>query len=171
MSEPGHENGGMTPGVTAGVTVRRARRDDVGTIVRMLADDVIGATREVVADPVPATYLAAFDAIEANPNALLLVAEAGGTVVATCQVVFLPGLSRQGAWRAQLEAVRVSSACRGQGVGGVLVGWVVAEARRRGCRLVQLASDRSRRDAHRFYERLGFVASHRGMKLPLDPPA
>ena len=92
---------------------------------------------------------------------------AGASLVATFQLSFLPGLSRRGSWRAQLEAVRVGTELRGQGVGAVLVEWAIDESRRRGCSLMQLTTDKSRSDAHRFYERLGFAASHEGMKLAL----
>jgi GNAT superfamily N-acetyltransferase len=87
--------------------------------------------------------------------------------VGTVQLSFLPGLARRGALRAQLEAVRVRADQRGRGVGAAMIGWAIEEARRRGCALVQLTSDKSRPDAHRFYAGLGFVASHEGLKLPL----
>lgn len=96
-----------------------------------------------------------------------MVAEAGGDIVATLQVSFIPGLARRGTLRAQIEAVRVAGRFRGQGLGRAVFGWAIAEARRRGCSLVQLTSDKSRTDARRFYERLGFVASHEGLKLAL----
>jgi GNAT superfamily N-acetyltransferase len=147
------------------VTIRRAVAGDVPAIVGMLADDPLGATREDPADPGP--YRAAFERIDADPSELLLVAEVGGEVAGTLQLSLLPGLARRGALRAQLEAVRVASGRRGAGVGEHLVRHAVDEARRRGAVLVQLTSDRSRHDAHRFYERLGFAATHDGFKLPL----
>lgn len=146
------------------VTVRAARRDDVPAIVAMLADDPLGATRERPGDP---AYLTAFDALADDPRQLLLVAELAGEVVGTLQLTFIPGLSRLGATRAQIEAVRVRSDRRSAGVGAVLVGWAIDAARERGCALVQLTTDASRGDAHRFYERLGFTASHIGLKLAL----
>jgi GNAT superfamily N-acetyltransferase len=155
------------------LSFRRARRDDVPAIVGLLADDVIGAGRE--AGPVDASgeagevYRTAFDAVDADPNQLLLVAEDDGRVVGTLQLTFIPGLSRSGAWRAQIEAVRVASAERGSGLGGRMVGHAIDEARRRGCRLVQLTTDRRRTGAHAFYERLGFESTHLGMKLMVEP--
>jgi GNAT superfamily N-acetyltransferase len=146
------------------VTIRRARASDVEEIVAMLADDPLGATRERPGDP---RYAEAFAELDADPRQLLAVAEAGGAVVGTLQLTFIPGLSRVGATRAQIEAVRVRADQRGAGLGQRLIEWAVGEARRRGCVLVQLTSDASRADAHRFYERLGFRASHVGMKLVL----
>ncbi|MGZ4596830.1 MAG: N-acetyltransferase family protein [Actinomycetes bacterium] len=146
---------------------RTAVRDDVPAIVALLADDPLGATREDIGTPLSESYWTAFEAIDRDPNQLLVVGEQEGQVVATAQLSFLAGLSRRGAWRAQLEAVRVASAVRGQRVGEALVAWTTAQARDRGCRVVQLTSDRTRVDAHRFYERLGFEASHVGMKRML----
>jgi ribosomal protein S18 acetylase RimI-like enzyme len=149
------------------VKIRRAERGDLQAIVALLADDVLGAKRERNEDPLPQAYERAFDAVAADPNHELLVAEREGRVVGTLQLTFLPGLSRQGMWRAQIEGVRVSSGERGRGVGEQLVRHAIARARDRGCGLVQLTSDKSRVDAVRFYERLGFRASHEGMKLAL----
>jgi GNAT superfamily N-acetyltransferase len=145
-------------------TIRRATRADVPGIVAMLADDELGAARERPGDP---AYLAAFDAVAADPNQLLVVADVDGTPVGTLQLTFIPGLSRQGAVRAQIEAVRIRSDQRGGGLGGQLIGWAIEAARQRGCALVQLTTDASRTDAHRFYQRLGFQPSHVGMKLTL----
>lgn len=151
--------------------LRRAVRADLPAILRLLADDQLGSVREDAADLSP--YEAAFEAIDADPAHLLLAGELvpeGGSVprvVATFQLSFLPGLSRRGSWRAQLEAVRVAGELRGQGVGAAMVEWALGESRRRGCSLVQLTTDKSRTAAHRFYERLGFAASHEGMKLLL----
>jgi GNAT superfamily N-acetyltransferase/ADP-ribose pyrophosphatase YjhB (NUDIX family) len=157
---------GVAPALAVGsVRLRRARRDDVGAIVALIADDQLGATREDPGDL--AAYLAAFDEIEADPQELLVVADDDGTVVGTLQLSVVPGLARRGARRGQLEAVRVAASHRGQGLGRLLVSWAVEEARSRGCGLVQLTTDKSRSDALRFYERLGFVASHEGMKLQL----
>ena len=112
-------------------------------------------------------YEEAFLAIDADPAHLLLVAEAGGEVIGTMQLSYLPGLARRGALRAQIEAVRVAGGARGSGLGAAMMTWAIEAARRRGCALVQLTTDKSRTDAHRLYERLGFVASHEGMKLAL----
>ena len=150
------------------VALRRAAAADVPAIVELLAADQLGATRDgISSDEDLQPYLAAFGVIDADPAHLLLVATDGAQVVATMQLSLLPGLARRGALRAQLEAVRVRRDHRGRGLGAALLGWAVEEARRRDCALVQLTSDRSRTDAHRFYERLGFVASHDGLKLVL----
>ncbi|MGO8957642.1 MAG: GNAT family N-acetyltransferase [Streptosporangiaceae bacterium] len=150
------------------VALRRASADDVAAIVGLLAADQLGANRDGVhSEADVAAYTAAFRAIDADPAHLLLVAESAGEIVGTMQLSFLPGLARRGALRAQIEAVRVAASLRGSGLGGAMMRWAIDEARRRGCALVQLTSDKSRTDAHRFYERLGFVASHEGMKLAL----
>jgi ribosomal protein S18 acetylase RimI-like enzyme len=149
------------------VVFRRARRADVAAIVALLADDVLGAEREVVSDPPAPVYLAAFDAIDCNSNILLVVAAIGDEVIGCLQIDLLPGLSRRGARRGQIEAVSVARHLRGHGIGTAMVRWAVARCRERGCTLVQLTSHKTRTDAHRLYERLGFEASHEGMKLTL----
>ncbi|HEX6938072.1 MAG TPA: GNAT family N-acetyltransferase [Longimicrobiales bacterium] len=150
------------------LTFRTARREDLRAIVEMLADDALGREREQLGDPLPAAYGAAFDAIAADPNNELLVACRGDRVVATLQITYTPSLSYRGGWRATIESVRTAAPLRGQGIGRAFVTWAVERARARGCRLVQLTTHASRKDAHRFYERLGFRASHVGMKLDLD---
>lgn len=146
--------------------IRSAVFDDMPAIVALYADDELGSTREASAsDP---TYRNAFTAIEADPNHILAVAELDGNIVGTLLLSFLPGLSRNGAWRAQIEAMRVSSTLRGQGLGQQMLDWAVSEARARGCTLVQLTSDRRRPEAHRFYERAGFRPTHVGFKLDLN---
>lgn len=149
------------------MTIRRATAADLPAIVAMLADDPLGATREDTALPLAPGYRAAFAAIAADPNQILAVAERDGAVVGTFQLCFLPGLSHQGAWRGQVEAVRVAASQRGAGLGERMMQWAVAQCRARGCGVVQLATDKSRKDAHRFYDRLGFRASHEGYKLKL----
>jgi ribosomal protein S18 acetylase RimI-like enzyme len=151
-----------------GFAIRRARADDVAAIVALLSDDELGAGREDMSAAGLAPYRSAFAAVEADPRQLLLVVTASdGSVAATMQLTFIPGLSRRGALRAQIEAVRVSGRHRGQGLGEAMMTWAIAEARRRDCALVQLTSDKQREDAHRFYARLGFTASHEGFKLQL----
>jgi ribosomal protein S18 acetylase RimI-like enzyme len=145
--------------------IRRATSHDIPAIVALLADDALGRARESAVDH--GRYEAAFDAIESDPHQLLTVGELAGAVVATMQLTFIPGLSRRGAWRAQIEGVRVASTARGRQLGEQLVRWAVEQARARGCALLQLTSDNRRPDAHRFYQRLGFVASHTGFKLDL----
>lgn len=148
--------------------LRRAGVEDVSSIVAMLADDELGATREGINDDADLqTYLRAFNAIDSDPAHLLVVAVDGTSVVGTMQLTFLPGLSRRGSLRAQIEAVRAATTYRGSGLGTAMITWAIAEARRRECAMVQLTTDKSRTDAHRFYAKLGFVASHEGMKLAL----
>ena len=150
------------------VVLRQASVRDVPAIVELLAADQIGATRDgVTTDMDLQPYLRAFDAINTDPAHLLLVATGDAQVLATMQLSFLPGLARRGALRAQIEAVRVRQDHRGRGLGAALFEWAIQEARRRNCALVQLTTDTSRADAHRFYERLGFIASHKGLKLTL----
>ncbi|WP_457252629.1 GNAT family N-acetyltransferase [Pedococcus sp. P5_B7] len=148
------------------VVLRRATADDVRAVVGLIADDQLGATRDDPRDL--AAYLRAFAAIDADPAQLLVVLDDGGRVVGTMQLSFLPGLSRGGATRGQVEAVRVAASHRGRRLGEQMVRWAVDESARRGCALVQLTTDKSRADAHRFYERLGFTASHEGFKMSLD---
>jgi ribosomal protein S18 acetylase RimI-like enzyme len=148
------------------VTIRRARRGDVGIIVEMLADDPLGSGRERLEDPLQPSYFAAFDALESAPHIQLVVAELADATVAGClQLCILPGLSSQGASRGMIEDVRVASRCRSRGIGEQLVRWAVAEARAKGCKLVELFTHNSRLDAQRFYKRLGFAPSHVGMTL------
>ncbi|MEU3108684.1 GNAT family N-acetyltransferase [Streptomyces albidoflavus] len=145
--------------------IRRAEASDVAAIVAMLADDPLGATRESPDDLTP--YLAAHTRLAADPNQHLVVAERAGKVVGTLQLTLIPGLSRRAATRSLIEGVRVHAGERGSGLGTLLIEWAVETSRAEGCRLVQLTSDAIREDAHRFYERLGFVASHVGFKLQL----
>ena len=150
------------------ITMRRAKRDDVAAVVALLADDARSGEAEVVSDPPADAYLDAFDRVDAEPRSLLAVAEAeDGTVVGTLLLTTIPGLSNRGGELALLSAVRIAGARRGQGLGGVMVGWAVDEARRRGCGIIELLSHTSRTDAQRFYERLGFARSHVGMRLRL----
>lgn len=147
------------------VVFRPATETDLPDIVAMLADDPLGASRESPDELGP--YREALAGIMADPRQHLVVAEHEGSVVGTLQLTVIPGLSRKGASRGLIEAVRVRSDARGNGLGARLVRWAIAEARRQGCALVQLTSDATRTDAHRFYERLGFEATHVGYKLPL----
>jgi ribosomal protein S18 acetylase RimI-like enzyme len=148
------------------VTIRRARRDDVEIIVKMLADDPLGSARERIEDPLPPRYFRAFEALEQASNIRLVVAEgADGIVVGCLQLCILPGLSSQGASRGLIEDVRVASHCRSRGIGEQLVQWAAAEARHNGCKLVELLTHNTRVDAQRFYKRLGFQPSHVGMTL------
>lgn len=145
--------------------MRRAKAEDIPAIVAMLADDPLGATRET--DASFPGYQKAFEEISLDPNQMLVVGELAGEVVATMQLTFIPGMGRRGGKRALIEAVRVRGDQRGRGLGRRFIGWAIDEARAAGCAVVQLTSDRSRADAHRFYESLGFEATHVGMKLML----
>ncbi|MFF9148708.1 GNAT family N-acetyltransferase [Streptomyces sp. NPDC014861] len=145
--------------------IRPATAEDVPAIVAMLADDPLGAQRESPDDPAP--YLAAFARLADDSNQHLVVAARAGRVVGTLQLTVVPGLSRRGATRSIIEGVRIHSEERGSGLGTVLIEWAVEESRRLECVLVQLTSDATRTDAHRFYERLGFEASHVGFKRAL----
>ncbi len=147
------------------VIFREATRADLPTVLDLLADDRLGRTREV--GQVDARYEQAFAEITADPRNQFVVAEAGGEVLGCMQLTYIPGLSRHGAERQLIESVRVRSDQRGRGLGRQLMAWAVDQARARGCALVQLTTDKSRHEAHRFYLGLGFVASHEGMKLPL----
>ncbi|MCD1570777.1 GNAT family N-acetyltransferase [Agromyces mediolanus] len=145
--------------------LRRAERDDVEAILELLAGDVLRREESRSDD---AAALRAFDVIDADASQLLVVVEGpGGAIVGTMQLSFIPGLSRGGATRMQIEAVRVDEALRGGGIGAAMIEWAIGCARERGARLVQLTSDARRDAAHRFYERLGFEASHVGFKLAL----
>lgn len=150
----------------ASYDVRRAVLADLPAIVELIATDQIGATRDG-GDLAP--YERAFNTIDADPAQLLVVlTDAQHAIVGTLQLTFIPGLARRGALRAQIEAVRIHHTLRGRGIGHRLIAWAIEEARRRGCGLVQLTSDKRRAEAHQFYARLGFVASHEGFKLRLN---
>ena len=151
--------------MTSSISIRRARRDDVGAIVGMLADDTLGRGRERIEDPLPASYFDAFERVDRDPNLALVVAEEQGSVVGCLQLCILPGLSSQGASRALIEDVRVASDRRSRGIGERLVQWAIGEARARRCKLVELLTHHTRADAQRFYERLGFQRSHVGMTI------
>ncbi|MFF8191463.1 GNAT family N-acetyltransferase [Streptomyces bobili] len=145
--------------------IRAAVAEDIPAIVGMLADDPLGARRESPDDLAP--YLSALKRISADPNQRLVVAVREGRVVGTLQLTIVPGLSRRGATRSIIEGVRVHADERGSGLGTRFIEWAIEESRRENCRLVQLTSDSTRTGAHRFYERLGFEASHVGFKLQL----
>ncbi|MFJ8667901.1 GNAT family N-acetyltransferase [Streptomyces sp. NPDC093600] len=145
--------------------IRPATAEDLPDIVAMLADDPLGAQRESPSDLTP--YTAAFERLARDPNQHLIVAVSSGRIVGTLQLTVIPGLSRRGATRSIIEGVRIHSEERGSGLGSQLIEWAVEESRRQGCQLVQLTSDATRTDAHRFYERLGFEASHLGFKMSL----
>ena len=149
------------------LTFRLATKDDLLAIIQMLADDPLGALREKIKTPLPEAYLNAFAKIRNDSNQELTVAEIDGEIVGTFQLTFIQYLTHQGGLRAQIEAVRVSSAHRGKGIGTQLFSYAINRAKEKGCYVVQLTTDKQRLRAIQFYEALGFVATHEGMKLTL----
>ncbi len=147
--------------------VRSARRDDLPAILALLADDDLSQGREGGADDAVA---AAFDEIERDPTSTIYVVEEAGQVIGCAQLTCVPGLARRALKRGLVEAVRIASDRRGQGLGRWFMADLVERARAAGCGVVQLTSDKRRLDAHRFYESLGFSMSHEGFKLLLEPP-
>ena len=146
---------------------RRATVTDLPEIIKLLADDELGRQREELGPPPGSKYEEAFAAIDSDPNQFLAVVEQSGDVVGCLQLSFVPGLSRLGLWRGQIESVRIASSKRGSGLGRAMFEWAIQECRKRGCGLVQLTTDKARPNALKFYESLGFVASHEGLKLAL----
>jgi ribosomal protein S18 acetylase RimI-like enzyme len=149
------------------IRFRLAKRVDLPSIVRMLADDDLGSQRERYEEPLPEAYYAAFDEITSDPNHELIVAERNGEVIGTLHLMFLPSISFQGGLRAQIESVRVDKRFQSQGIGSAMMQWSMQRAKERGAHVVQLTTHKTREDAHRFYERLGFQGTHLGMKLIL----
>jgi ribosomal protein S18 acetylase RimI-like enzyme len=146
---------------------RQATREDLPEIVRMLADDFLGAQRERYENPLPESYLKAFEEIQIDKNNELIVAELDGAVVGSLQITFTPSISFQGGKRAGVESVRVDEKLRGQGIGRELMLFAISRAREENCVSMQLTTNADRADAHRFYENLGFKGTHLGMKLSL----
>ncbi|HLO14221.1 MAG TPA: GNAT family N-acetyltransferase [Anaerolineales bacterium] len=149
------------------VCFRLARHEDLPSIVRMLAEDELGSQREHYVNPLPESYYFAFEQINNDPNHELIVAERNGEVIGTLHLMFLPSVSFQGGMRAQVESVRVDKRFQSQGIDSEMMKWSIARAQQRGAHVLQLTTHKSRLDAHRFYERLGFKGSHLGMKLSL----
>ncbi|SES66420.1 Ribosomal protein S18 acetylase RimI [Oceanobacillus limi] len=149
------------------VIYRNATEEDLDQIVAMLWDDKLGRTRERYEQPLPSTYIEAFKAIEADPNNELVVASAGHKIIGVQQITFTPYITHQGSWRATIEGVRTSASHRGKGLGSGLIQYAIQRAKNRGCHLIQLTTDKQRDDALRFYERLGFKATHEGLKMKL----
>ena len=150
------------------VIFRKAQLADLPAIVALLLDDPLGRQREANSTiELHPDYIRAFHAIDADPNQLQVVVQSGSDIVGTLQLSFIPGLGRRGAWRGQIEAVRIAASHRGKGLGERVFRWAIEQFKSRHCTLVQLTTDKTRADAHRFYERLGFVASHHGYKLQL----
>ena len=151
---------------TPSYVIRIATQEDVAAVVALLADDPLGATRENI-DGAATCYQAAFNRIEIDPNNDVLVAERDGQIVGCLQLTLIPSLTRSGMTRAQIEGVRIAASERGLGLGGQMMTWAERAARELGAGIVQLTTDKSRTDAHRFYENLGYTASHEGMKKDL----
>jgi ribosomal protein S18 acetylase RimI-like enzyme len=149
------------------IVFRTALLADVPAIVALLADDELGSQREIIGTPLDQRYVDAFQAIEADANQRLVVVADGNEIIGTLQISFIPGIARMGSWRGQIEAVRIAKRRRDSGLGQKMFEWAISECRSRGCSLVQLTTDKSRTDAHRFYEKLGFKASHEGYKTTL----
>ena len=150
------------------IIFRIATYSDVPSIVRLLVDDDLGSLRERYENPIPETYYTAYELINGDPNHELIVAELNGEVIGTLHLMFLPSLSFQGGLRAQVESVRVDTHHQNQGIGSDMMKWTIEHAKMRGAHIVQLTTHKSRADAHRFYERLGFKGTHLGMKLSLE---
>ena len=149
------------------ITIRRATEEDLPRIVAMLSDDKLGKRRERYEIPLPESYYKAFRAIEADPNNELVVACYDNDVVGVQQITFTPYITHQGGWRATIEGVRISSNMRGKRVGSKMINWAIQRAKEKGCHLVQLTTDKQRSEALKFYEKLGFQATHEGMKMKL----
>ena len=146
---------------------RRMQKADLGIVVNLLADDELGRSREDKAKDVHADYLRAFEHIDSDANQYAAIFEINGEIIGCLQVTFIPGLSRRGSLRGQIEGVRISHGFRGKGYGTKMIAWAIKKCRDRGCRMVQLTSDKKRENAIQFYERLGFIKSHEGFKLTL----
>jgi GNAT superfamily N-acetyltransferase len=149
------------------LSFRRAASEDLPALVALLADDPISSGRESAGTPLDPRYAEAFAAVDRDPNQLLAVADRDGRVIGVLQLSFIPGLTRRGMWRGQIEGVRVAVSERGGGIGRAMLEWAIEECRKRGCGMVQLTSDKRRSGAHAFYDALGFQATHEGYKLPL----
>lgn len=155
--------------IAPSLKIRPAKASDLPAIVRMLADDPLGSQRERSIDPLPRKYYAAFEAIQLDSNNELVVAEAeDATIIAVLQLTFTPYITHQGGWRATIEGVRVDRKFRGSGFGRDFVSWAIRRAQDRGCHIVQLTTDKKRPEALKFYQSLGFTASHEGMKLKVQ---
>ena len=149
------------------VIFRNATAKDLSEIVRMLADDALGRERERYENPLPESYLKALESIDADENNELIVACLGEEIVGVQQITFTPYITHQGGWRATIEGVRTASTERGKGIGSKLIQYAIDRAKKRGCHIIQLTTDKKREEALRFYERLGFKATHEGMKMKL----
>lgn len=146
---------------------RRAKQSDLEDIISLLADDELGKQREKLSETVSSNYLDAFIRIDADLNQFLMVVESRDIIVGTCHLTLMPSLTFQGGLRMNVEAVRIASSCRGQGVGEWMINQALSLARKEGCKIIQLTTNKERVDAKRFYEKLGFKSTHEGMKMYL----
>ena len=149
------------------IIFRFATKDDLQSIVGLLADDDLGSQRERNEAPLPESYYSAYEEINKDANHELIVAELEGQVIGTLHLMFLPSISYQGGLRAQVESVRIDTRFQSQGIGSQMMNWAIGRSKARGAHIVQLTTHKFREDAHRFYERLGFKGTHLGMKLSL----
>ena len=145
--------------------IRKAAEEDLPFIVKLLANDPLGKKREYYQDPLPESYLKAFSEINADKNNFLAVMEDNGVIIGTLQLTFIPYLTYKGGKRALIEGVRIDESYRGKGIGKQLIEWAIEKSRQLGCHMVQLTTDKKRPDALEFYKKLGFIASHEGLKL------
>lgn len=155
------------PTMNSEIQFRDAIRQDMPDIVRLLSDDPLGSQRESDTSPLPQSYYSAFEAIDRDSNNELVVVESSGSIIGVLQLTFIPYLTYCGSWRALIEGVRIDRKCRSLGIGQKLISWAIERSKQRGCHMIQLTSDKNRPEAIRFYERLGFVSSHEGLKLHL----
>ncbi len=147
------------------INFRKATHADIPNIVHLLSDDPLGATREQYTNPLSTQYYTAFDKINSDKNNYLIVAELNNQIVGTLQLTFIQYLTCKGGKRALIEAVRIDKSIRGKGVGKAMLEWAINTAKQEGCHMVQLTTDKKRPDALEFYKKLGFIASHEGMKF------
>lgn len=149
------------------ILFRKATIEDLDSIVKMLSDDDFGKNREKFEFPLPESYYAAFHSIDSDPNIELTVACYEEKVIGVLQIIFTPFLTYQGGWRASIEGVRTASSFRGKGIGKIVIQWAITRAKERNCHIVQLTTDKNRKDSIRFYEQLGFKSTHEGFKMHL----
>ena len=146
---------------------RRAKSADLKDIISLLADDDLGKEREIVSEVIPLNYKDAFIRIDADANQFLMVVESNARIIGTCHLTLIPSITFQGALRMNIEAVRIASCFRGEGIGEWMIGQILLLARTEGCKIIQLATNKNRLDAKIFYEKQGFKATHEGMKMYL----
>lgn len=149
------------------LTYRKAVEADLPYIVQLLTEDAVRVTDDRPDEPFHPRYVAAMRELDSDPNQMMMLAVLNGETVGTIQLTFIPGIAGLGTKRCLVEAVHISPAHRSKGLGTQMIQWAMEQARHRGCGMVQLTSNKKRLDAHRFYERLGFLKSHEGFKYYL----